>query len=114
VAGFDGAPDHPILPDPWRWDLLEFTYCCDRADWRESYIDMVFARDGEERRLRFFAPQDLEMSRGLPKSSGMCILDISGRQLEGLRVRVANFDQPYGAPSFWAARVIEVTEQKPA
>jgi hypothetical protein len=114
VEGFDGDPDHPILPDPWRWELREFTYRCQPADSREPYIDMVFARDGEERRLRFFAPQALEMSRGLPNSFGMCILDISRRQLEGLRVRVANYEQAYGAPSFWAASVVEVTDQKPA
>jgi hypothetical protein len=111
VTDFDGDPDHPILPDPWRWELLEFTFRRDVADWRESYIDMVFGRDGVERRLRFLAPQDLELSKGLPNSFGMCILDVSRRQLEGLSVRVANFEQSYGAPSFWAARVVEVTDQ---
>ena len=114
MPGFDGDPDHPILPAPYSWELIEFVYRRDPHDWRESYIDMVFARNGEERRLRFFAPQDLEMSRGLPNSFGMCILDVRGRQLEGLRVRVANFEQSYGAPSFWAARVVEVTEQRHA
>jgi hypothetical protein len=110
VAGFDGDPDHPILPDPFRWELLEFTYRRNPHDWRESYIDMVFTRDDEVRRLRFFAPQDLEMSRGLPNSSGLCILDVSSRQLDGLAVRVANFEQSYGAPWFWAARVVEAAE----
>jgi hypothetical protein len=110
VAGFDGDPDHSILPDPYMWELVEFTYRRDPADWRESYIDMVFTRDGLGRRLRFLAPQDLEMSRGLPNSFGLCILDVSGRQLEGLRVRVANFEQSYGAPRFWAAQVVEVAE----
>jgi hypothetical protein len=112
VGGFDGDLDHPILPDPWRWELLEFTYHRDPADWQASYIDLVFARDSEVRRLRFFAPQDVEMSRGLPNSFGMCILDVSGRQLEGLKVRVANFEQSYGAPTFWAARVVEVIDKR--
>jgi hypothetical protein len=111
MGGFDRDPDHPILPDPWRWELLEFTYRRDPDDWQQSYIDMVFARDGEVRRLRFFAPQNLEMSRGLPSSVGMCILDVNARQLEGLRVRVANFEESYGAPRFWAARVVEVTDR---
>jgi hypothetical protein len=110
VSGFDGDADHPILREPWRWELLELTYRRNLADWQESYIDLVLFRDGEERRLRFFAPQDVELSRGLPNSSGLCILDVSGRQLEGLRVRVASFEQSYGTPSFWAARVVEVTE----
>jgi hypothetical protein len=26
VAGFDGDPAHPILPDPFLWELVEFTY----------------------------------------------------------------------------------------
>ena len=111
---FDGDPAHPILPDPWRWELLEFTYRRDPDDWRESYIDLLFARGGVERRLRFFAPQDVELSRGLPNSSGLCILDVSARQLDGLRVRVASFEQSYGTPSFWAARVVEVREAGPA
>jgi hypothetical protein len=114
VGNFDGDPDHPILPEPWRWELLEFTYRRDPADFRVSYIDLVFAQGDRERRLRFFAPQNVELSRGELNSSGMCILDVSGRQLDGLRVRVANFEQSYGAPSFWAATVVEVSEPRQA
>jgi hypothetical protein len=69
---------------------------------------MVFERDGVVRRLRFFAPQQLQLSEGLPNTIGMCILDVSGRQLDCLGVRVANFEQPNGAPKFWAARVVEI------
>jgi hypothetical protein len=32
MALFDGDPGHPILADPWRWSLLEFTYRRDPAD----------------------------------------------------------------------------------
>jgi hypothetical protein len=110
VADFDGDPDHPILHEPFLWELVEFTYRRDRSDWRRSYIDMVFAQGEVKRRLRFFAPQGLEVRRGLPSSSGMCILDVSGRQMEGLRVRVANFEGFCGVPQFWAAEVIEVSE----
>lgn len=110
MARFDGDPEHPILDSPWTWELLEFVYHRDLADWCESYIDLVFERKGVTRQLRFFAPQDVELSRGLLNSSGLCILDISGRQLEGLGVRVASFEQSWGTPTFWAARVVEVTE----
>jgi hypothetical protein len=110
VEAFDGDPDHSILDEPFRWELLEFTYRRDPADRRESYIDLVFEREGEVRRLRFFAPQQLSIPEGLPNTFGMVIVDVSARQLEGLGVRVANFEQSYGAPSFWAARVVEVTE----
>jgi hypothetical protein len=111
VGSFDGDPYHPILPEPWRWELMEFTFQRDLADWRASYIDMTFERDGVVRRLRFIAPQNLEMSAGLPNSFGMCILDVSGRHLEELGVRVSNFEQSYGAPSFWAARVVDLDQE---
>lgn len=110
MAGFDGDPDHPILPDPFLWELVEFTYRRDAGDWRESYIDLVLARGGEERRLRFFAPREVELTRGVPNSSGLCILDVSGRQMEGLGVQVASFESDWCVPSFWASHVVEVAE----
>lgn len=114
MASFDGDPEHSILADAWQWELVEFAYRRDPTSRWESYIDMVFARDGKQRRLRFIGPQELEISRGLPNSMGMCILDVSSRQLEGLRVRVANFEQFGGAPSFWATQVVEIAEQDDA
>ena len=110
MSDFEGDPVHPILHEPWRWELLEFTYRRNRTDWHESYVDMVFYRDGKERRLRFFAPQDVELSRGTLSNSGLCILDVSARQLDGLRVRVISLEMSYGTPSFWAAEVIEIRE----
>lgn len=110
MDAFDGDPDHDILDAPYSWELLEFIYRRDTTDYRQSYIDIVFERFGEVRRLRFFAPQQLSIPEGLPNTFGMVILDVSARQLEGLGVRVANFEQSYGAPSFWAARVVKVAE----
>ena len=110
MRGVDGDVDHPIMPDAYAWDLIELTYRCDPTDWQESYIDLVFIRGDVQRRLRFYAPRDLELSRGLPNSSGMCILDVTQRQIEGLRVRVDHFEQASGVPRFWAARVVEITE----
>lgn len=82
MTGFDGDPDHPILTEPFRWELLEFAYRRDLDDSGQSYVDMVFARDGQRRRLRFYDPRDVEISRGLPNSGGMCITDVRGRQLD--------------------------------
>lgn len=48
--GSEGDPDHPIIDAPFRWELVEFTYRR-AAAWEESYIDLVLARDGVERRL---------------------------------------------------------------
>ena len=110
MSNYDGDHDHPILDKPWTWQLMEFAYHLDPVDWRKSYIDLLIEREGRVRRLRFFSPRDLEISQGLPTSIGMCILDVGGRQLEGLRVRVANFEQSHGAPTFWAARVVEILD----
>ena len=110
MSDFDGDPFHPILPDPWFWELVEFSYRRDLNDRQKSYIDMVFKRAGAERRLRFIAPRDVELSRGELSSSGICILDVSARQMVGLRVRVATFEMSYGTPSFWAAEVVDVTD----
>ncbi len=110
MAGPDGDPDHPILPDPFRWVLVEFTYRHDPADWQRSYIDLVLERDGVQRRLRFFAPRDVELTRGVLNSSGLYIQDVSGRQMEGVTVRVGSFEPDWCVPSFWAASVAEVTE----
>lgn len=114
MAGPDGDPDHPILPDPFRWELVEFTYRRDPVDWRKSYIDLVLARDGIERRLRFFAPRDVELTRGLPNSSGLYIQDVSGRQMEDVGVRVDSFESSWCVPSFWAASVVEVGKPRHA
>ena len=109
----DSYPDHPSLADPFRWELVEFTYRR-AANWRESYIDLVLARDGVERRLRFYAPRDLELTRGLPNSSGLYFQDVSGRQMEDVGVRVGSFEPDWCVPSFWARSVVEVAQRSDA
>ena len=110
-AQLDNDPVHPILADPWTWQLVEFTYHYEIADWRDSYIDMAFT-DGEAfRRLRFFAPQDLRIS-GFPSAVGMTILDVRHHQLEGIGVRVDCFEQSSNTPTFWASHVVELDEVK--
>jgi hypothetical protein len=110
MGTYDNDPDHPILNDPYSWELLEFTYRRDPTDGVHSHIDMVFLRGGETCRLRFYNPQQIEMSAGVPNSFGMCILDVSQRQLQGIGVRVANFEESNGAPTFWAERVVNLDD----
>jgi hypothetical protein len=110
AIGADGTEcdrDHPIIDAPFRWELVEFTYR-QEATWGDSYIDLVLARDGVERRLRFFGPQELELDRGLPNSSGLYISDVTGRGMEGIGVRVGSFEPDWCVPSFWASRVVEI------
>jgi hypothetical protein len=105
--------DHPILDAPYMWELSEFTYHSDQIDQRESYIDLVFVRDESIRRLRFFGPRELEISCGLPNSCGLCILDVTGRQLEGIRVRVVCIEgSSHGVPRFWASHVVDLDTLK--
>ena len=108
-------PYHPILPDPYSWGLVEFTYRLDPADWRETYIDLLFTRGGVERRLRFFAPREVEMPRGAMGSwCRVYIADVRVRQMEDIGVRVGSFEPDWCVPSFWASSVIEVTEPRHA
>ncbi len=102
-------PDHPILPQPFRWELREFCYRRDHAA-AASYIDLVLARDGVERRLQFFGLREVELSRGWLNSSRLYIADVSGHGMEGVGVRVGSFEPDWCIPSFWAASVVEVVE----
>jgi hypothetical protein len=113
MVGPDGDPYHPILPDPYEWGLVEFTYRLDPADWQKTYIDLLFARDGVERRLRFFAPREVELPRGaMGDWCRVYVADVGRRQMEGIRVRVGSFELDWSVPSFWAASVVEVDEQR--
>jgi hypothetical protein len=115
MVGPEDDPYHPILPDPYSWELVEFTYRRDPANWRQTYIDLLFTRNGAERRLRFFAPQEVELPCGTMGSwCRVYVADASGRQLENMRVRVASFEPGWCVPSFWAAAVVEVTEPRKA
>lgn len=111
MATIDDDPDHPILDNPFSWELLELTYRRDQRVVWQSHIDMVLQREGETRRLRFYNPREIEWCPGgVPNSNGMCILDVSRRQMEGLGVRVTNFEQSRGAPTFWAERVVDLDD----
>ena len=106
----DGDRNHPLFPNAFRWELVEFTYRKHPTDWQETYIDLVFATTEGERRFRFFAPRNLEIRSGPSNVWGMRVLDVTGRQMEGIRVRVDNYEEYSGAPRFWAADVVEVTD----
>ena len=103
----DHDPDHPIIDFPFMWEISEWSFHRDLADFSSSYIDIVFEREGQRKRLRFLGPQELTM-KGLPWGFGTYILDITARQLEGIRVEVGNFE--HANVRFLAARVVEVTE----
>lgn len=105
----DNDPAHPVLPDSYLWELVEFTHRRDADGGLASSIDLVFARDGVTRRLRFRSPQMVQVDRGPPGTDGLFVLDVSARQLDGLRVRVVGAEEG-SWPAFWAADVAEVGE----
>ncbi len=103
------APDsyHPVIQRPHEYSIVEFTYVSPQ-DGSEAYIDIILKKGDSLRRLRFHGPQDLQITSGFPNSSGLVIVDVSARQLNGLGVRVMNREAHDGCPEFWAR---DVTEQ---
>ncbi len=101
-------PDHPILDQPWRWEIDEFTWHAERGT-VQAALDVRFVRDGQHLTLRFIEPQDvtIEFGGSYPIQCGeMAILDISGRQLDGLTVQVTEFGAS-GTPLRLYARSVQ-------
>jgi hypothetical protein len=102
----DHKSDHPIIAQPWDYRISELRYACDISD-GEPFIDLVLKRDSEIRRLRFFSPRGFSVDEGFEPDDyiGLQILDISGRQLEGISVEVSCFENTPGLRFF--ARTVE-------
>ncbi len=99
-------PYHPIIDRPHEYEIVEFTYIT-AQNGGQPYIDLVLMKGERTRRLRFHGPQELQITKGFPNSSGLVILDVSARQLDGLSVRVINREAHGGCPEFWAQDVVE-------
>ena len=104
----DNDPDHPIIERPWEYEIVGLSYHCDFDSWADSYIDLTLQKGSHRRRFRFFGPRNLQITEGFPNSSGLCILDVSQRQLEGIGIRVDDFEAFGGCPTFWARKVIDL------
>lgn len=101
-------PHHPIIERPWEFEIGDFRYFSGR-DGTEAFIDLILVNGPEVRRLRFWSPRDLAIERGFPLAThGMVILDVSARQLDGIRVHVADFEASEGSIEFWARDVIDL------
>jgi hypothetical protein len=102
-------PDHPIIAKPWTYEIQSFAYHRNRSDLRSSYIDLVLRRDSEVRRLRLLGPKNLRIERGFPdRTNGMCILDVSERQTDGIGIQVLHFEAGGGGLYFYAREVIDL------
>ncbi|MHB1559979.1 MAG: hypothetical protein ACYC61_21215 [Isosphaeraceae bacterium] len=105
---YDGDPDHPIVERPWEYEIVGLCYHRDPDSSADDSIDLTLQKGPRRVCLRFLGPQELQITEGFPNSSGLCILDVSKRQFDGLRVRVANLEAHGGCPTFWAREVVEL------
>lgn len=99
-------PDHPIIDKPWEYHIVDFQYHFDEEAWDNSYIDMTLVKDATVRRLRFRSPRDLKIESGFPiPTGGMEIQDVRHRQMQGIGIRVGDFEASHGAVTFWTSEV---------
>jgi len=100
-------PDHPVLAEPWTYELVAMHWKLDPRDDRDDYLDLTLRRGAEVRKLRFVRPQNIKIDQGFHGTlNGFVILDISNRQWDNLRVEVINFEQDPGI-TFVASHVID-------
>ena len=101
---------HSIITRPHEYEVTYFGYQTNKEDYRNSYIDIHFKKGNEVRKLRFLQPTELEVEKGFNGNvCGMEILDIRERQLDGIGVKVRNFEQDAGV-TFLAREVKELVE----
>ena len=101
---------HPAINRPHEYEIAYLGYQLDQEDFRNSYIDIHFKKGNEIKKLRFFQPTELEIEKGFNGNiCGMEILDIRDYQLDGVGVKVRNFEQDAGV-TFMAREVKELNE----
>ena len=103
-------PDLPILDRPWDYSIVGLVFFRALDSSEESYLDLTLQRGSDTRRFRFFSPQGIRLEDGFPASPGLCFLDVSRRGMEGIRVRVDDFEAGGGGLHFWARNVIDLDE----
>jgi len=104
----EANPHHPVIDRPWEYVLGLLHYHMG-LDGTEPYLDLELHRSNETRRLRFWSPRQLMIEEGFPSPThGMEILDVRHRGLEGIGVRVGDFEASWGSITFWARTVVDL------
>jgi hypothetical protein len=101
-----GDPDHPILGEAWKHEVVGFHY---DGLAEEPYLDLVLrhAETKAIRKLRFFSPREIRISD--PRMNwGLAIADVRRRQMEGIGVEVYTFENSEGTAELYARDVAEV------
>jgi len=104
-------PDHPVLEAPFTYDIVDLNFHRDLDDPSSTWLDLTLQKKDVVRRLRFPKPQSIQIEEGFPSTPGLCILDVTSRQLDGITVEVGDFEAGGGALKFWAADVIDLDKQ---
>jgi hypothetical protein len=97
-------PEHSILPRAWEHEVVGINLQL-LAD--PPFLDLTLRRAGVLKTLRFARPHEVAFVQPPGGHHGLVIADVSARGLEGIRVRVYDFE-PENALSFWASDVVEV------
>ena len=106
-------PIHSIVARPWEYEILSLSFYQSPTGKFEPFIDLSLKKGDVLRHLRFYSPRELEIEKWFPaRTGGFCIYDVSARGLEGLGVRVGDFEASWGAVRFWAREVIELGQFK--
>lgn len=102
-------PFHKIIDRPWEYEISGFNFQTPEEQGGESYLDLTLRKGDVTRHLRFYSPQDIEVEKGFPmRTGGLAIYDVSSRGLNGLGVRVDDFEASWGKVRFWARDVIDL------
>lgn len=105
----DQDPDHPILPEAWRYEIVGLKLERAPLDEGEPYLDLTLQYSGRRRTLLFWSPGDFEIERGGPRmTSGLTIKDLRGRGLCNTGVKVGDFEASTGSVRFVARTVEEI------
>jgi hypothetical protein len=100
-------PDHPILPEAWRYEIVGFRLERAPEDGGEPFLDLTLKLGARRKTLRFWSPVDVEIERGGPcMTSGLTIRDLRARGLEHVGVKVDDAEATRGAVRF-VARLVE-------
>jgi len=101
----EADPQHPVLDRPWEYTIVGFNY---QGDEGEPFLELSLRRGDDFRRLRFLSPRDIKLDAFFAAGpSGIAILDVSARQMEGVRVWVCDDVTGHDCLlTFWAREVL--------
>ena len=104
-------PDHPILPKPWEYQIIDFHFQQPGEYYFDAHIDITFRKENDIRTLRFSSPQSIEIEDSFPYAECLRIIDISRRQWDKKSVWVVDVGH-YEALKFYAEDVVEINGGK--